>query len=99
MMADKKTRLEIFQEATAQSQEAIHTHLRELKLLGIEPGKESYLYQVQRAEEISTTIASSEVPFEIDLQDINTAQAVDSATGAATGVLPTPNGTKPPPPT
>ncbi len=43
-MAGNKTRQEIFQEASAQAQEALHTHLRELELLGIEPGKETYLY-------------------------------------------------------
>jgi len=98
-MAENRTRQEIFEEVSAQSQEALHTHLRELKLLGIEPGKETYLYQVQRAEELSTTLVSGKTSVETDLQIINTAQAIDSAVGATSGVQPTPYGVKSPSPT
>lgn len=98
-MAENKTRQEIFQEASAQTQEALHTHLHELKLLGIVPGKETYLHQVQQSGKISTTQISNKTTVEPDLQPINTAQAIDSGVSAVSGVIPTPNGIKSPSPT
>lgn len=98
-MAVNKTRQEIFQERSAQAQEALHTHLRELKLLGIEPGKETYLHQVQQTGKDSTTQISNKTTVQTDLQIINTAQATESGVGAVSGIVPPPNGIKPPPPT